>query len=128
MILSAINNFLNKVDDFLTKPDHEVVQAKIYSSHFFLINTIRIRTGWIFEFNVPGVDKTDFDIDVEGNRLRVSIQQKEDSCETEYSFNSCSRAVSLPRGANFQKISAMYEEGILKVFVPKLENIKIKVE
>ena len=79
----------------------------------------------------PGLKKEDFKIDVNGNMLTIS-SEKEDSKEEkderftrkEYSYSSFSRSFTLPEEINKEKIEAKYEDGVLKLSLPRKEEAK----
>lgn len=78
---------------------------------------------------VPGMKKQDFHVDLTDGRLTISgerkIEEKKEgknyhSLETQY--GSFSRAFYVPDNVNPEKIQAVYEDGILKIFLPKAEK------
>ncbi|NVJ85944.1 MAG: Hsp20/alpha crystallin family protein [Algoriphagus sp.] len=78
---------------------------------------------------VPGMKKQDFHVDLTEGRLTISgerkIEEKKEgknfhSLETQY--GSFSRAFYVPDNVNPDKIEAVYEDGILKIFLPKAEK------
>lgn len=79
----------------------------------------------------PGLKKDDFKIGVEGNMLTIS-SEKEDNKEEkdktftrkEYNYSSFSRIFTLPEEINREKIEAKYEDGVLKIALPKKEEAK----
>ena len=80
---------------------------------------------------VPGMKKEDFNIDVEGNMLTISSEKEENKEEKENqytrredSFSSFSRSFTLPEEVNREKIEAKYEDGVLKLMLPKREEAK----
>jgi len=80
---------------------------------------------------VPGMKKDDFKIDVEGNILTISCEKDETKEENEkrytrkeYSYSSFSRSFTLPDEVNKEKIDARYEEGLLKISLPRKEEVK----
>jgi HSP20 family protein len=79
----------------------------------------------------PGMKKDDFDIDVEGNMLTISAeteQQKEEKeqkhTRREFNYTSFSRSFTLPEGVVRDKIDATYENGLLRLMLPKTEEAK----
>jgi HSP20 family protein len=87
------------------------------------------------EFNVslavPGMKKDDFNIDVEGNMLTISCEKEERKEEKEakytrkeFNYSSFSRSFTLPDDVNREKIDAHYEEGVLRLVLPKKEEAK----
>ena len=79
----------------------------------------------------PGMKKDDFDIDVEGNMLTISAeteQQKEEKeqkhTRREFNYTSFARSFTLPEGVVRDKIDATYENGLLRLVLPKTEEAK----
>lgn len=83
------------------------------------------------EFAAPGFKKNDFKINVAENILTISAEKQEEKNEEkdrftrkEFSYNSFSRSFTLPQAANADKIDAKYNDGILKLNIPKKEASK----
>ena len=79
----------------------------------------------------PGMKKEDFNIDVDGNMLTISSEKEESKEEKEkkftrkeYSYSSFSRSFTLPEEVNKEKIDARYENGVLKISLPRKEEAK----
>lgn len=79
----------------------------------------------------PGMKKDDFSIDMEGNMLTISCEKEENKEEKderfnrkEYNYSSFSRSFTLPDDINKEKIEARYEDGVLKLVLPKKEEAK----
>jgi HSP20 family protein len=79
----------------------------------------------------PGLKKDDFKIDVDGNMLTISSEKEENKEEKdktftrkEYSYSSFSRSFTLPEEINKEKIEAKYEDGVLKIALPRKEEAK----
>jgi HSP20 family protein len=95
------------------------------------VNISEEKDHYMVSLAVPGLKKDDFKIDIDGNMLTISSekeQNKEDKdkkyTRKEYSFSSFSRSFSLPEEINKEKITAKYEEGVLKISLPRNENVK----
>jgi HSP20 family protein len=80
---------------------------------------------------VPGMKKDDFKIDVDGNMLTISSEKEETKEEKEkkftrkeYNYSSFSRSFTLPEEINKEKIEAKYEDGVLKLLLPRKEEAK----
>jgi HSP20 family protein len=79
----------------------------------------------------PGMKKNDFNIDVEGNMLTISCEKEESREEkderysrTEYNYSSFSRSFTLPEEVMKDKIEAVYEDGVLRLTLPKTDQAK----
>ncbi len=82
------------------------------------------------EFNVPGRNKEDFKLNIEKDLLTVIYEKKEETqpyktIRKEFVFSSFKRSFSLDEKINAEAIEAKYENGILKVYLPKKEEVKI---
>ncbi len=80
---------------------------------------------------VPGMKKDDFKINVEGDMLTISAETKEEKEEKdkqytrkEYSYSSFSRTFTIPEGTRTDKIDARYEDGVLKLVIPKTDETR----
>ncbi|MBD1397309.1 Hsp20/alpha crystallin family protein [Pontibacter sp. JH31] len=84
---------------------------------------------YTIELAAPGMTKEDFNIDVDEGMLTISSQKEEDNSQVEenftrreYNYSSFSRSFRLPDAVNAEEIKARYEEGVLKISVPKREE------
>ena len=89
------------------------------------------------ELSAPGFDKKDFKIDVQDGVLSISAENKNETEEKrenyrkrEFSYNSIRRSFALPENVKEEGIDAKYENGILKLILPKkmIEAEKAKKE
>jgi HSP20 family protein len=84
------------------------------------------------EINAPGRTKEDFKIQVEQGLLTVSFDKKEESVKPEnyktirreFEFRSFKRSFSVDDKINVDGIEAKYEQGVLKLLLPKKEELK----
>ena len=95
------------------------------------VNITENKNDYLVALAVPGMKKDDFKIDVEGNMLTISCEKEENKDEKEkkftrreYSYYSFSRSFTLPEEVNREKIEAMYEDGILKLVLPRKEEAR----
>lgn len=82
------------------------------------------------EVAVPGLQKEDFKITTEHGLINISAEheekkeeKKEDYTMKEYNYNSFSRSFALPDNVKEEDIWAGYENGILKLILPKETEI-----
>ena len=95
------------------------------------VNVAEHKDEYMVELAVPGMKKDDFKIDVDGNILTISSEKEETKEEKEkkftrkeYNYSSFSRSFTLPDEVNMEKIDARYENGILKIALPRKEEAK----
>lgn len=99
------------------------------------VNAKENNDGFSVEVAAPGKKKEDFKIELDNNLLTISSESKKEHKEEhkeekftrrEYSYSSFKRSFSLPKSIDSSKISANYEDGILKIDLPKREESKEK--
>jgi HSP20 family protein len=95
------------------------------------VNITEHKDEYMVSLAVPGMKKDDFKIDVDGNMLTISSEKVESKEEKdkkftrkEYNYASFSRTFTLPEEINKEKIEAMYEDGVLKISLPRKEEAK----
>lgn len=78
--------------------------------------------AYVVRAELPGLDAAkDIDVSAASGVLTITAKREETTKEqhrTEFHYGSFTRAVTLPAGADAEKISAKYEKGILEVRVP----------
>ena len=96
------------------------------------VNITEQKNDYVVSLAAPGLKKEDFKIDVDGNMLTISSEKEESKEEKEkkftrkeYNYSSFSRSFSLPDEVNKEKIEATYENGVLKISLPRKEEAKI---
>lgn len=79
----------------------------------------------------PGLKKDDFNISLESNMLTISSEKEEEKEEKEnrftrreYSYTSFSRSFTLPEDVKQEAIEAHYENGELKLILPRKEEAR----
>ena len=90
------------------------------------VNIHQAKDAYHLEVIVPGLKKEDIKIGVEDGLLTVSYEKKESTNTEEYktvrrefSYNSFKRTFTLGEQVDASGIQAKYEDGILKVLLPK---------
>lgn len=94
----------------------------------------------IAEMNLPGMKDEDINIEVKDDRLRVSGEREEvnekkekDHYAKEIRRGSFDRVIPLPNAVERDQVEATYEDGVLKVVMPKKmeedgDTTKVKIQ
>ena len=99
------------------------------------VNIIEKDDAFEVEMAAPGMDKKDFNIELDNNVLTISSEKKSEKKESdkewnhrkEFSYQSFQRSFTLSKDVvDADKIQARYENGILKLMIPKREEAKQK--
>lgn len=87
--------------------------------------------AYIVEATVPGLKSEDLEVTVENNLLTIKGEIKHESEETkrnyhriERRYGSFQRQINLPRMVKADAIKASLEHGVLRLEIPKAEEVK----
>ena len=97
------------------------------------VNVIENNDGFQLELAAPGMDKNDFKLQMHNNVLSITAQKETNKEENdtrytrkEFCYSSFERSFTLPNSVNSDSIHAAYENGVLKINIPKREEAKEK--
>jgi HSP20 family protein len=93
------------------------------------VNIRETDSNYELEIIAPGLKKQDFQLNLSGENLTISFDQKEEHKEQsknawlkqEYRKQAFTRSFTLNEYVDINKISARYEDGVLLVELPKKE-------
>lgn len=120
-----LNNWVNR---FL---DEDVLNNEVFGG-FPPVNIYDHKDHYAIEVAAPGREKNDFKVQVDKNLLVIS-QDKKETTETagdvrqvrkEFGLKSFKRSFTLDEKIDVEGIVAKYENGILKLTLPKKEQVK----
>ena len=104
-----------------------------YAGHVPSVNITENDKSYSIEVSSPGFEKNDFNVKIEDGMLTVSGEHKTEKNEEnknfvrkEFNYGSFSRSFNLVDLIDEEKIDAKYENGILKIELPKNEKAKTK--
>ncbi len=90
------------------------------------VNILETADAYHLELNAPGRNKEDFSINLDKGLLTISYEKKEETknedvkvVRREFSYQSFKRSFTVDEKINADGIQAKYENGLLKLFLPK---------
>jgi HSP20 family protein len=99
--------------------------------HSFALDVRTTPDAYEIEAALPGIKPENVDISVLGDTLTISATSGQETSQDEdgYSYReirrgSFSRTVSLPSGVNADAAAATFENGMLRLSIPKAEEAK----
>jgi len=132
-LVPAWSNFFN---DFFNRDlfDWSLRHFSEPNSTLPSINVKETPDDFEVEMAAPGMEKDDFKIELNNGMLTISSEKKQETTteekgqytRREFNYQSFSRSLALPVIADSEKISAKYDNGILKVVIAKKEEGKPK--
>ena len=113
---SLIDDFINQ-DWNLKTPSSTTLPA---------VNIKDLDAQFEIELAVPGMKKSDFEIEVEDGLLSISSSLEEEQVtekgkftRREFSYNSFKRTFTIPESVDPSNIEAQYSDGLLQLRLPK---------
>ena len=133
---NSLNGFDSFFNDFFQAPTHstktdsrKLVKSKSIPS----VNIREAEKSFHIDLAVPGMNKADFKIEIEENKMTISSESESKEKEEmdnyarmEFNYSSFSRSFTLPENIEETKVSAKYEDGVLKVMIPKSKEQELK--
>lgn len=87
--------------------------------------------AYIVKADLPGMDKSSINIEVNGKALTISGERKEEETKQdkgfyrqELSYGSFSRSIVLPEDAKTNQIASEYKNGVLTITIPREQVAK----
>lgn len=118
------NDFFNEVPAFGKKLSNDVFG-------FPPVNITENATAYHLDIVAPGMNKADFNVKLDGNLLTISAEKKDETkyenaklIRREFTYKSFSRSFTLDEKIDAANIAAKYENGVLKLELPKKEETK----
>ncbi len=101
------------------------------SNSFPPVNIVETADAYHLELSAPGRSKEDFKVSLDNELLTIGYEKKEEtknddvkSVRREFSFQGFKRSFSLDSKIDAAGIQAKYENGLLKLFLPKKAEVK----
>jgi HSP20 family protein len=137
MTLVKVNNPINKSFDGLMNELFNELPISFGKSlredvlHFPPVNILEKSDSYHVELAAPGMDKADFNVKLDGKILTISSEkaaeknsENEKMIRKEFSYKSFKRSFTVDEKIDATNITARYENGILKLELPKKEEVK----
>ena len=85
---------------------------------------------YLLKADIPGFDKGEINIDIQGNQLNISAEHKEENKNEKNNYVRCERRYGAfsrsfdIEGIDSDNISASYDNGVLELSLPKIVETK----
>ena len=97
------------------------------------VDVLESKDSYLLRAELPGMNKDDFNLGVKNGILTISGERKREELVSGVQYRSVervagkfSRSFYLPQTVQQDGIQATYRDGILEVYVPKLEHAKAR--
>ncbi|WP_143307356.1 Hsp20/alpha crystallin family protein [Chitinophaga vietnamensis] len=121
------------VDDIFNGGWSRIIKDDFLTNDFFSthppVNIVETKDAFLLDVVAPGFSKEDFKISADEKAITISAERKTETKDEndkqvrrEFTFKSFKRSFSISENVDGSKTSAKYDNGILKVTLPKKEN------
>ena len=97
------------------------------------VDVLESKDSYLLRAELPGMNKEDFNLEVKNGMLTISGERKLEELVSGVQYRSVervagrfSRSFYLPETVQQDGIQATYRDGILEIYVPKLEHAKAR--
>ena len=128
------NDWLPSIfDDFFPENTLDAINYERFSTP--AVNIHENFANFVIELAVPGLKKENIAIEIEKDVLKVSSHVSSDETSTkeedginftrkEFNYSNFERSFTMPETVDKNAIKANYEDGVLKIELPKMEEAK----
>lgn len=127
----SIQDEMNRLfDDFFGRP---LTRPECEDAWSPSVDVSETKDNVIINAEIPGMSKEDVKVSVQDNVLTLSGERKQEKEEKnanyhriERNYGSFRRSFTLPTPVQPDKVKATYKDGILRITLPKTEEVKPK--
>ena len=126
-----VRSFPTFMDEFFSTDPFANAGGRSLASTAPAVNVKETDKAFILEVAAPGMKKEDINVVVEPNNTLVISSETKDSKEEkeegkytrkEFTYSAFKRSFALPDNVNAENVNAKYDDGILLLTIPKLEE------
>ena len=125
-----LQNDINKLFEFDRYPTMTGLFDRVMSPE---IDVLEDEDNYVVRCDLPGVELKDLEVTLTENVLTIKGEKKEEAVSKEAKVyrretltGGFQRTLSLPNGVNADRIEAAMQNGVLKITLPKREEVKPK--
>lgn len=133
--MTVVKNNFRQLDNLLDELFKPAFPAVGRDSNWNLppVNIHENNEAFMLELIAPGLKKEDFKLSLEKGLLTISYEHKTETEQKDYkthtkefSYNSFKRSFHVDeKNINADGIQAKYENGVLKLYLPKKDELKV---
>ena len=121
------------LDNSLFENDRNAYNNNYETFSIPAVNIVENLTNFVLEVAIPGIKKENLIIEAEEDTLKVAskaVDTKEEEekdiqyTKREFNYTNFERSFTLPENIQIEDINASYENGVLTITLPKMEEKK----
>ena len=128
-----LSNLRREMDDFWGNLADEREFLPMRGEWMPSVDISETKDSLVVKAEIPGMESKDIDISLSGDLLTIKGEKKQKTEEKKENFHrietrygAFSRTIRVPVSVDPEKIEASYDNGVLKITLPKKEEVKAK--
>jgi HSP20 family protein len=128
-----LSNLRREMDDFWGNLAGERELLPMRGEWMPAVDVSETKDSLVVKAEIPGMEPKDIDISLSGDLLVIKGEKKQKTEEKKENFHrietrygAFSRTIRVPVSVDPEKIEASYDNGVLKITLPKKEEVKAK--
>ncbi|MFO8240258.1 MAG: Hsp20/alpha crystallin family protein [Dissulfuribacterales bacterium] len=131
--LRELSNLRREMDDLWGNLTGEKEFLPMKGEWMPAVDVSETKDSLIVKAEIPGMESKDIDVSlcgdlltIKGEKKQKTEEKKENYHRIETHYGAFSRTIRVPVSVNSEKIKASYDNGVLKITLPKKEEVKAK--
>ena len=131
--LRELSNLRREMDDLWGNLTGEKEFLPMKGEWMPAVDVSETKDSLIVKAEIPGMESKDIDVSlcgdlltIKGEKKQKTEEKKENYHRIETRYGAFSRTIRVPVSVNSEKIKASYDNGVLKITLPKKEEVKAK--
>jgi HSP20 family protein len=124
-MMSRFDDVFNNLErDFFAEPAWPRLDVEGLAEFTPSVDIEENEEMYMVSADLPGVKRDDVKIDIIGNALKISGERSKEIKEEGYrerSYGRFTRSFTLPQTVDAKKVEANFEDGVLRIVLPKTE-------
>lgn len=131
---SEMNDIFSEMERFVDEFNRYVPEKNFYDERAFLpaCEVSETEDHFLMSLDIPGMKKENIKIEISNNLLTISGERKREKeindqgkiQRLEKAYGFFKRSFTLPVSVDETKVEALYEDGVLELYLPKVETAK----
>ncbi len=119
------------LDDFWTAAPEKNARRSLDADWYPACDVEEADDHYLLALDLPGIPREQIKLEIVDNQLLISGERRLESRKrvdeawySERRFGKFHRSFALPTGVDAEKVEANYQDGTLRVYVPKADSVK----
>lgn len=120
--VSVRRPFFSPFNEFFNTFENELEAKRL--SNPIASQLLESENGFLISYDIPGINVSDINVQLDDDYLTISAERKNPFDKEGSIIKKYNQSYLLPKNIDRDKINAHYENGVLSLSLPKIEELK----